>query len=87
MREGDGAAGPEAGTAPSPQDLKVLVVDDDPLCLMIVAKMLRRCSYEGTAAPASGCGCTRSREVWLRVPSRGEATTSDAATRSCVALQ
>jgi two-component response regulator (ARR-B family) len=30
-----------------PSGLRVLVVDDDPLCLMIVAKMLRRCNYQG----------------------------------------
>lgn len=31
--------------------LKVLVVDDDPTCLMIVAGMLRKCRYEGTPPP------------------------------------
>lgn len=30
-----------------PAGLRVLVVDDDPLCLMIVEKMLRRCNYTG----------------------------------------
>ena len=30
-----------------PAGLRVLVVDDDPLCLRIVEKMLRRCHYEG----------------------------------------
>ena len=33
-----------------PAGLRVLVVDDDPLCLRIVDKMLRRCQYEGAMA-------------------------------------
>lgn len=33
-----------------PAGLRVLVVDDDPTCLMILEKMLRTCLYEGTAA-------------------------------------
>ena len=31
-----------------PAGLRVLVVDDDPTCLMILEKMLRTCLYEGT---------------------------------------
>ena len=30
-----------------PAGLRVLVVDDDPTCLMILEKMLRICRYEG----------------------------------------
>lgn len=30
-----------------PSGLRVLVVDDDPLCLKVVGHMLRRCNYEG----------------------------------------
>jgi len=30
-----------------PIGLRVLVVDDDPLCLKIVEKILQRCQYEG----------------------------------------
>ena len=30
-----------------PVGMRVLVVDDDPLCLMIMERMLRRCSYSG----------------------------------------
>ena len=30
-----------------PAGLKVLVVDDDPLCLKVVEHMLRRCNYQG----------------------------------------
>lgn len=30
-----------------PVGMKVLVVDDDPLCLMILERMLRRCQYTG----------------------------------------
>lgn len=33
-----------------PAGLRVLVVDDDPTCLMILEKMLRTCLYEGTTA-------------------------------------
>ena len=32
-----------------PVGLRVIVVDDDPLCLRIVEKMLQRCQYEGAA--------------------------------------
>lgn len=45
--------------------LKVMVVDDDPLCLKVVEHMLRRCSYTGgersklavcvCEAPPPGC--------------------------------
>lgn len=31
--------------------LKVMVVDDDPLCLKVVEHMLRRCSYTGSQRP------------------------------------
>ncbi|KAJ7525598.1 hypothetical protein O6H91_17G058300 [Diphasiastrum complanatum] len=31
-----------------PAGLRVLVVDDDPICLMILEKMLRRCAYDVT---------------------------------------
>jgi hypothetical protein len=34
-----------------PAGLRVLLVDDDPVCLMVVGQMLRACQYEG------GCGC------------------------------
>ncbi len=42
--------------APSfPSGLRLLVVDDDPTCLMIVAGMLRKCNYEGAfPTPDSG---------------------------------
>lgn len=30
-----------------PVGLRVLVVDDDPTCLMILEKMLQNCLYEG----------------------------------------
>ena len=32
-----------------PGGLRVLVVDDDPLCILVVEKMLRRCGYTGTS--------------------------------------
>ncbi|KAK9917621.1 hypothetical protein WJX75_006569 [Coccomyxa subellipsoidea] len=34
-----------------PAGLKVLVVDDDPLCLKVVEHMLRRCNYQVTTCP------------------------------------
>jgi hypothetical protein len=44
----------EAGAAPdaswecfTPAGLRVLVVDDDKLCLKVVSKMLQQCNYEG----------------------------------------
>ena len=30
-----------------PEGLRVVVVDDDPLCLRVVEKMLIRCSFKG----------------------------------------
>lgn len=38
----------EAVSDQFPAGLRVLVVDDDPTCLMILEKMLRICRYEGT---------------------------------------
>lgn len=40
----------------SPKGLKVLVVDDDPLCLMVLERMLRQCDYNVTT-------CTRVSEA------------------------
>lgn len=34
-----------------PAGLRVLLVDDDPVCLMVIGQMLRACQYEG------GWGC------------------------------
>jgi two-component response regulator (ARR-B family) len=46
--------GPDSGTAaggsnsdPFPANLRVLVVDDDPTCLMILERMLMTCLYRG----------------------------------------
>lgn len=50
----------------SPAGLKVLVVDDDPMCLKVVSAMLKRCSYQGTLAGMRGFMflfvCVRERE-------------------------
>ena len=35
-----------------PAGLRLLVVDDDPLCLKVVEQMLRKCSYEGERGPS-----------------------------------
>lgn len=34
-----------------PAGLRVMVVDDDKLCLAVIAKMLTKCSYEGAPCP------------------------------------
>tara|TARA_B110000977_G_scaffold119801_2_gene154354 strand:- start:6905 stop:7294 length:390 start_codon:yes stop_codon:yes gene_type:complete len=41
----------DLGNPRFPVGLRVLVVDDDPLCLRIVEKMLKRCQYEGATNP------------------------------------
>lgn len=51
---GGGAAGTSAGGPTSqrpafPKGLRVLVVDDDLLCLRVVETMLKKCDYEGKA--------------------------------------
>ncbi|KAJ7555787.1 hypothetical protein O6H91_05G055000 [Diphasiastrum complanatum] len=43
----------ESTKDPFPAGLRVLVVDDDPICLMILERMLRRCSYEVTTCAAA----------------------------------
>lgn len=40
-----------------PAGLRVLVVDDDPTCLMILEKMLRTCHYEGINTHICVCMC------------------------------
>lgn len=37
-----------------PAGLRVLVVDDDPLCLKVVEHMLKRCKYAGEGQTAPG---------------------------------
>lgn len=46
---GQGAKSMAAGDVSDlfPVGLRVLVVDDDPTCLMILEKMLQNCNYEG----------------------------------------
>ncbi len=44
------SAEPAVPGPPFPSGLRVLVVDDDPLCLKVVGHMLRRCDYEGEQA-------------------------------------
>ena len=41
---------------------RILVVDDDPLCCLIIEKMLRRCGYEGASS-----GCARSESPGARI--------------------
>ena len=40
-------AGDRAREGNFPAGLRVIVVDDDPLCLRVVERMLQRCSYRG----------------------------------------
>jgi two-component response regulator (ARR-B family) len=53
-------SGDDLGTSDSwelfPAGLKVLVVDDDPLCLKVVEHMLRRCNYQGGLATSPRAG-------------------------------
>ncbi len=44
VSDGDGG---ERERVQFPTGLRVLVVDDDPLCLMILERMLRLCHYKG----------------------------------------
>eukprot|EP00850_Spirogloea_muscicola_P022503 SM000298S10957 [mRNA] locus=s298:55610:60518:- [translate_table: standard] len=48
---------------PFPAGMRVLVVDDDPSCLIILEKMLRKCNYHGslylTETPHTMTSCTR----------------------------
>ena len=37
-----------------PAGMRVLVVDDDPICLMVLERMLHRCNYRGTFVVARG---------------------------------
>ena len=39
-------ASPEGESEP-PLHLRILVVDDDPLCLLVVTKQLERCQHQG----------------------------------------
>ncbi len=39
--------------APWPAGMKVLVVDDDPLCLKVVSLMLQKCDYKGELSDTS----------------------------------
>lgn len=45
-----------------PAGLRVLVVDDDPICLMILEKMLRNCLYEVTTCPRAVVALSMLRE-------------------------
>jgi two-component response regulator (ARR-B family) len=51
------AAAKDEGTPSSwqnfPNGLRVLVVDDDPLCLKVIEQMLKRCNYEGNESCAN----------------------------------
>ncbi len=51
---GSGAPWSSASGAPWPAGMKVLVVDDDPLCLKVVSLMLQKCDYKGERPPVPG---------------------------------
>ncbi|KAL4592373.1 hypothetical protein LXL04_005365 [Taraxacum kok-saghyz] len=57
-------AGAGAGHVPDqfPAGLRVLVVDDDPTCLMILEKMLKNCNYEATICNRAEIGLSLLRE-------------------------
>lgn len=50
MEAAPATVGSQLRGASFPIGLRVLVVDDDPTCLMIVAGMLRKCKYEVTTS-------------------------------------
>lgn len=53
-KPGEGSQGRSwSSKLPFPTGLKVLVVDDDPLCLKVVEQMLRKCDYEGARRPCA----------------------------------
>lgn len=37
----------DSGNDPFPVGMRVLAVDDDPLCLKVLESLLRRCQYHG----------------------------------------
>ncbi|KAJ9559271.1 hypothetical protein OSB04_013885, partial [Centaurea solstitialis] len=59
-----GSGGDGGGGVPDqfPAGLRVLVVDDDPTCLMILEKMLRNCNYEVTKCNRAEVALTHLRE-------------------------
>lgn len=61
MASAAGAA-PEAAAPAFPAGLRVLVVDDDPLCLLIVEKMLKRCNYNVTTCSSASAALGLLRE-------------------------
>ncbi|KAK9672964.1 hypothetical protein RND81_12G137700 [Saponaria officinalis] len=52
----------DGGSDPFPAGLRVLVVDDDPTCLMILEKMLRTCRYDVTKTNRAEFALTLLRE-------------------------
>ncbi|KAI3823546.1 hypothetical protein L1987_04985 [Smallanthus sonchifolius] len=57
-----------AGSVPDkfPAGLRVLVVDDDPICLMIIEKMLKQCNYEAIICNRAEIGLSMLRENKIR---------------------
>lgn len=48
VKHEEDAGGPQAQQQASfPAGLRVLVVDDDPVCLKVIEQMLRACQYSG----------------------------------------
>lgn len=88
---GSGAPWSSATGAPWPAGMKVLVVDDDPLCLKVVSLMLQKCDYKGKQLchrPAilpsvqSSSGLV---DEWSRSPRRNNNHFSDRAVDPAVA--
>ncbi|CAF2021143.1 BnaC07g33430D [Brassica napus] len=53
-----GVVGGSSNSDPFPAGLRVLVVDDDPTCLMILERMLRTCLYRVTKCNRAGIALT-----------------------------
>ena len=48
-----------------PAGLRILLVDDDPLCLVVLERMLRQCNYEGKERHISGFKLLGTRLLYL----------------------
>jgi CheY-like chemotaxis protein len=64
-----------------PVGLSVLIVDDDPLCLKVMERMLTSCQYKG--APRGSCGATPVAVGRCRASSPTRSGTQPSAATTC----
>ena len=62
-------AAAEARGGEFPVGMKVLVVDDDPTCLVVLKRMLLECRYDGEQLPRSSPSLVRL--LWCASPFTG----------------